>query len=203
MRMLFLALIAVCACSACSKSTVASEEELEIHIADENHGLVKTADVDDISIRVAFRPTELLVAQELGQDEPDSATLNRLYKKYSRNLYFIMSLSKRNAEALHSLDSYEEYSELLQVMSFRMNEFTTLTTSENDTIPVADFLINRTYGLASSTDLLFVFPREKIKDDEWIQFKISEFGLKTGLQTFEFLMSDIDAVPGIDRNSWK
>lgn len=181
----------------CGPNTVSTDEELQAYILDEDNGLVKKWNDGDLNVDIILRPSESLVAQEIGKGRPDTTTVSRLRKKYSKNLYFMMSVSKGDAEALHSLDGFGEYSEVLQVLSFRMNEFVRLTTSENDTIPVADFLLNRTYGLTRSTDILFVFSNEKIKDDRWIQFEFNEFGLKTGIQKFRFNTADIYAAPTI------
>ncbi len=90
------------------------------------------------------------------------------------------------------------YSDLVQTLSFRMSHYVTLTTAPADTIPVGDFMLNRTYGLSQSTDLLFVFNNEKVRGKEWIQFNLNEFGLGTGNQRFRFRTKDIETLPGID-----
>jgi hypothetical protein len=78
-----------------------------------------------------------------------------------------------------------------------MNDFVTLTTAQ-DTIPVGDFMLNRTYGMSNSTDLLFVFSRDKAKDKDWVQFNLNEFGLGAGNQRFRFRTNDIADAPGVD-----
>lgn len=78
-----------------------------------------------------------------------------------------------------------------------MNEYVMLTTSARDTIPVGDFMLNRTYGLSASTDVLVVFNREKARGADWVQINLSEFGLGVGSQRFRFSRKDLDEIPRI------
>src|SRR5690242_3057900 len=121
----------------CSGSDVLTPEELQSFILDEENDLVKTAEVNGYKIQVAYRPTDLWVQQETGDEPTDEATLTSLRKKYDSYYYFIVSLSKNEKEALHQVTGgMDQYSELVQTLSFRMAEHANLTTSAQDTIPV-------------------------------------------------------------------
>jgi hypothetical protein len=147
---------------------------------------------------VRYKPTDLWVIQEIENENFDSAKLDFLRRKYSGYYYFIVSLSRDNKEALHQVNSRVDYSELVQTMSFRMPQYVTLTTTKQDTIPVGDFMLNRTYGLSASTELLFVFSRTKAKGNSWVQFNLNEFGLGIGNQRFRFKTKDLEALPAIN-----
>lgn len=180
----------------CSVQDFKTAEELSHFVRDTKNGLTKSVEVNGIKAEVTFRPTDLWVHQELGDEHGTPDEIERLRTKYNDYYYFILSLSRNNKEALHQVQGgMEQYSELVQVLSFRMPEYTTLTTSASDTIPVADFMLNRTYGMSSSTDVLFVFNREKAKEQEWVQFNLNEFGLNMGNQRFRFRREDLDRVP--------
>ncbi|HEY9047244.1 MAG TPA: hypothetical protein VIN08_15170, partial [Ohtaekwangia sp.] len=140
--------------------------------------------------------TDLWVYQEIGKHKATPEQIDTLRKKYSQYLYFILSLSANNKEALHQAAS-DQYGDLVQTLSFRMNNYVTLTTSVNDSIPVGDFMLNRTYGMSNSTDLLFVFSKEKAKGKDWIQFNLNEFGLGIGNQRFRFEMRDLEKIPEV------
>lgn len=173
-----------------------SPQEVKAYSLDEDNGLLKSVAVDQTKINVLYRPTDLLVHQEIGDEKTDSITVKKLRQKYGQYLYFILSLSAGEHEALHQT-SGAQYSDLVQTLSFRMPEYVTMTTSANDTIPVADFMLNRTYGMNSATDILFVFSSERVKDKEWIQFNLNEFGLRVGNQRFRFDMKDLQNVPEV------
>ena len=180
----------------CSSPESLSPEALNKYIQDADHGLVQKAEVNGYTIQVNYRPTDLLVDQELHHKPADKNEIESLRKKYGAYYYFILSLSKDNKEALHQTGG-DQYSDLVQTLSFRMNNYVNLTTSATDTIPTGDFILNRTYGLSDATSLLFVFRREKAKDKEWVQFNLNEFGLNIGNQRFRFKTKDLENVPKI------
>jgi hypothetical protein len=185
---------------ACTPEYVKSEEELQSYVLDEDNDLIKMKQSKGYDIQLAYRPVDLLILQETGGNtsvEPDE--LRKLLNKYKNQYYFILSFSKDNKEALYKMDAgFDHFSDLVQKLSFGMNEHVNLTTSGRDTIYVADYVFPRTYGMGSSTSLLFAFEREKAKDDEWIQFNLSEFGMGLGRQTFRFNKKDINNAPGIN-----
>ncbi|HEY9045501.1 MAG TPA: hypothetical protein VIN08_06375 [Ohtaekwangia sp.] len=174
-----------------------SGEDLTAFAADESHGLHKSvAAANNVTIDVTYRPTDLLVYQEVGKSKTTPQQIDSLRKKYSQYLYFILSLSANNKEALHQTGG-EQYGDLVQTLSFRMNNYVTLTTSVNDSIPVGDFMLNRTYGMSRSTDLLFVFNKEKANGKDWVQFNLNEFGLGIGNQRLRFEMDDLEDIPKV------
>lgn len=196
MRCLYLTVI-LAICGACEPDRL-TPEELDIYIEDEANGLIKFVETGRSRVGVAYRPTDLLVHQDIvGTTTAEMIEAER--KKYSPYLYFILSLSTDNREALHAAEAMK-YGDLVQTLSFRMGDYVTLTTDANDTIPVSDFVLNRTYGLSNSTDLLFVFDRMKAEDKEWVQFNLNECGLGIGNQHFRFKMDDIKSIPVVTFN---
>jgi hypothetical protein len=176
----------------CRKQEFSSPDELNKFIADPEHDLKQTNELNGYKVTVTFRPTDLLVYQEIGDQHPTAAAIDSARKKYNSYYYFILSLSHGNREALNPADGLTQYSELVQTLSFRMNDYVTMTTSQSDTIPVGDFMLNRTYGISSTTDILFVFNKEKAKGNEWVQFNLNELGIGLGNQRFRFKVEDLE-----------
>ncbi len=177
MRLLVIISLALTACT----PTYLPEQELQTYIRDSE-------------------PTDLLIAQELGGEVADSFTqLTELRKKYQNYDYFILSLSKDDKEALYKADrGYDQFSELVQTLSFRMASYVNMTTAGKDTIEVADYVFPRTYGMGGATSLMFVFNKEETNGDEWVQFNLKEFGMGLGNKNFRFRREDLDNVPKID-----
>jgi len=195
MKALYLVIVAMILCIASCTPGPLTTEQYAAYIADEDNGLRKSVTSNGTTITVSYRPADLLVKQSLaGSISPDVIKERR--KQYSQYLYFVLGLSSGNRETLHAT-SGDTYSGLLQTLSFRMNDFITLTTSAGDTIPVGDFMLNRTYGMGTSTDVLVVFSGEKVKGREWIQFNLNEFGLVAGNQRFRFDVKDLRESPAV------
>jgi hypothetical protein len=183
--------------TACGLKT-RSADDLNAFVQNENNGLQKSLTSEGTRISVSYKPTDLWIHQELQNSASTQEAIESLRKKYSAYHYFVVSFSRNSEEALTQLNNMREYGELVQTMSFRMDEFVSMTTSQRDTIPVGDFAINRTYGLSASTDILFAFSKEKTTGSQWIQIDLSEFGLGVGKQRFRFDIKDLEDAPLID-----
>ena len=165
----------------------------------EENGLTKSSVSEGYQTKIVYKPTDLLVAQELkGVPVPGEDKVGELREKYGQYHYFVLSISKGDKEVLTG--GGPGFGELLQTLSFRMGALVNLTTASRDTIPVADYAFQRTFGMSSATSLLFVFPREELKEDEWIQFNLKEFGLGLGNQNFRFSANNFKNVPEINFN---
>jgi len=189
-----------CLLLGCAQQGPLSQDELQAYINDPDHGLVKTERVKDLEVKVTYRPTDLLVNQEIGDQAATPTRVAELRKRYGQTHYFLLSLSRKNQEALNPREGFSQYSDLVQVLSFRMGEFTSLVTSQADTIAVGDYAFQRTYGMGSSNALLFAFPKAEKARPEWVQFDLNEFGLGTGSLRFRFRQQDLEAVPALKFN---
>jgi hypothetical protein len=184
--------------AACSSSDYVSEEVLT-KFASENANLSKTISSNGLEIKITYRPTDLLVSQELkGVQQPSHEQVVSARAKYDPYYYFIIRLSNNGHDVLNANGlAPQTFSDLLQTISFRMGEFVQLTTPAQDTVPVADYVYNRAFGLSKATDLLFVFERVKTKDQDWIQINLDEFGLGIGKQAIRFEVDDLENTPKI------
>jgi hypothetical protein len=182
----------------CSKDYL-TEKELKKYILEEKNGLRKSVQHGDYTVDAIYRPNDLLILQEIGNSQPDSSALTKLSSKYSDHYYFILNLSKNGKEAVNPASMpYEEFSDVLQNVSFRMNELVNITTARQDTIALADFIYNRTFGMGSSSEILLVFDKKKATDTDWVQINLAELGLGIGSQNFRFEKEKLDEVPRID-----
>lgn len=181
---------------ACSSPAYLTEEELGQFVLNPDNGLLKKTEANGLEMQVYYKPTGLLVAQEL-TDLSDTTQYQVLNNKYGQYAYFILDLSANNENALYQSGSYDRFSENLQTLAFRMDQYANLTTSQSDTIPVGDFIYPRMYGMSRSATVMFVFNKEKFADAEWVSFNIAEFGMGSGNQQFRFEIEDINNAPGL------
>lgn len=187
---LFVSLLLILCC--CSSRPV-SVKQIEEYITNEANGLKKTVQMDESTISIAYRPTDLIIQQEISDEHLSSLEVDSIKRKYSDYHYFVVNISRRGKEALRMVDN-DEYGELFQTMAFRMPQYVSLTTG-SDTILLVDYAIHPTYGASKSTDLMFVF--DKLNDSDWIQFNLNEFGLGLGNHRFRFMKRDLAMVPSL------
>jgi len=182
--------------AACEKQVV-TEAGLLAYVQDKDNGLIQEKEKNSYKVRVLIKPTDLLVAQSI-QGPISKKELQTLRNNYSNYQYFLLSLSHNQKNALYGMRSgYGQFSEMLQTLAFRMDEYVQLITANKDTIPVADFIYPRLYGASPSTDVLFVFNSKNVHRARWVQFTIEEFGLGVGRQKFRFNTRDIVNAPEI------
>ena len=192
-----LTLLVIVLLTNCTPSKL-SEQELQGYVQDESNGLTKIVERKGIELSVNYKPTDLLVSQELRNRKREQTLIDSLRNKYSQYSYFVLNISKDGKEILNQSQNFDAFSQNLQNLSFRMKEYVHLTTAQQDTVPVLDFVYPRLYGMGGSTSLLFVFDQEKIEDTDWVQFNLKDIGLGIGKSHFRFETSDIENAPQID-----
>jgi len=170
-----------------------SEDELVAYIQDEANGLRQVKRANQLDIQVSYRPNQLLILQEAGP-YPDSLQLSMAHQIFDKNCYFTVDLTVEGKNALYQMGSNGSFSELLNTLSFGMSDKVLLTTSNQDTLAIQDYLFNRTYGVGASS-LLFAFEAFDPTQVKWIDFHFSEFGMHSGNQVFRFQGSNIAQIP--------
>jgi len=139
-----------------------------------------------------------LVNQEL-DDNSNKEEIKELRKKYSKYMYFNLSMSKGNHELLSTAPkNRNEFGAMVNQLAFGMGDKVHLYTQQKDTLELLDFVYPRMYGMSRSTDLLFVYPRDKENlNEEYLNFTIEDLGLFTGEIKFKIPIKKINHEPTI------
>ncbi len=181
--------------NACQPPDFLPQDELQQYILEPSNGLCVEKKVGNIRVKVSYRPTDLMILQELRYDEEEKK-FDKYYEKYDEYLYFVCQLIINGRDALYgSSPDQATFSDRLQTLSFRMDQFTHILTNQRDTIPLADFYYARNFGLSKSSDLLLVFNREKLEGADSFRLHLKEFGFGTGNLSFPFEWKAIQNTP--------
>lgn len=166
--------------SSCGK-TFDTTEEMSKYIKDEDNGYYYKKTVAGVDYVLQYRPTDVLVKQELG-DKIDAAQINKLRRKYRKYLYFNLSMSKNNQELLNGMASDKaKFGQMVNELAFGMEEKIHFYTPEKDTLAMADFIYPRMYGMSNNTSIMIVYPREsKFVTQDYLNFVVEDLGLDTG-----------------------
>lgn len=183
----FIALILLFIISSCNKNFDTQEEMMD-YIKDERNGYSQTKTINGITVNITYKPTELMVYQESVNKNYSKAKKNLLKMKYDKCIYFIVSYSKNDKEILSTIsNSREQFNSVQNTLSFQMDEKMSLVNNKSDTIPLIGFNFPRTYGMARSTNLLFVFERNStVKESSKFYFNITDIGVGIGDITFKY-----------------
>jgi hypothetical protein len=166
--------------SSCTKS-FDSAQEMNAYIAAEDNAYRYKKTVNGVDYVLQYRPTDLLVKQELG-DKHDDKQVESLRAKYHQYLYFNLSMSKNNQELLNGVARDKaKFGQMVNDLAFGMEEKVNLYTPSKDTLAMADFIYPRMYGMSNSTSIMIVYPREdKYMKQDYLNFAIQDLGLDTG-----------------------
>ena len=190
-----LSLLLLLIISSCTK-TFDTQEEMNDFIKDEDNGYNYKKTIVGVDYVLQYRPTDLLVKQELG-DEIDVTQLEKLRQKYNKYLYFNLSMSKNNQELLNGVARDKaKFGQMVNELAFGMEEKVHLYTPEKDTLAMADFIYPRMYGMSNATSIMIVYPREtKFMNQDYLNFVIEDLGLDTGDIKFKLNMQALQKEP--------
>lgn len=199
MRPLFFVLfLMICSTTLfCCKSKLVNKADLSTYLDNPANGTIKKEKVRGMDIQVKYLPAELLIAQELGRKLSTTRSVDSLRQKYQQSVYFILSLAKDNKEILSQTGDFSTYSNLLQTIAFHLDKFIFIKTATGRTVPVSNYSFLPSYGMAASNQVLLSFSADELRNANWLEFNLKEFGLNSGSLKFIFKKADIETVPAL------
>ncbi len=172
--------------NSCSKQTFKNKKELQSYIQDKDNGYLQEKTINGVQFSLLYRPTDLLVAQEL-EAESNKDDIEKLRKHYQKYLYFNLLFSVDDKELLSTVPkNRNEFGEMVNTLAFGMNDKVHLFTKAKDTIEMADYIYPRMYGMSNSTSMMLVYPRNKEQlEGKNLSLTIEDLGTSTGEVKFK------------------
>jgi len=193
---LFLALLTVIGLMSCNKKKITNREEWVASINKPENGVNKTERVGAIKAALSFRPWQLMMPKGY---KGENKTQNGDPYKLKDKLFFVLSLSANNKELLRQLP-FAQYSEMVQVLAFRMNDYVQAYPDDREPVQPLECIFQQTYGMGVANNLVIVFNKKKLLDADKIKIKIKEFGLNTGDLDFDLKTDDIKQIDNVSLN---
>jgi len=183
----------------CGQNTFDSEKELMAYVQNMDNGLHHEKYMGNVVYTLTYRPTDMLVKQVLGgqylQREIDS-----LRKKYGDYLYFNLTIRANNQELLSSrAGNRNAFGAMANQLVFGMGQKVHLISQKRDTIPMADYVYPRMYGMSNSTNMLLVYPKDtRLLMEEHFHVTIEDLGLATGEIGFKIPVKPLKNQPQLN-----
>lgn len=170
----------------CTNKTFDSSEQLLEYIKQPDNGYLYTKTVNGVDFSLLYKPTDVLVHQEL-TGEVTTTKIDSLRSKYKEYMYFTLSMSKNNQELLTNVaGDKQKFGAMVNQLAFGMEQKVHLYTPKKDTIVMADYIYPRMYGMSGATTMLLVYPREeKVTKEEFVTLTIEDLGFYTGEVKFK------------------
>lgn len=172
--------------TSCSHKKFNDSEALIDYILNPINGYILNKSVNGVEFKIIYRPTDLMVAQEIDSYR-NTKLIDSLREKYNKHYYFNLSLSKNNKALLsQQMKDQQEFGAMVKKLSFGMNQNIFITTKEKDTVRMSDYIYPRLYGLSKNTSMLLIFPKKDIENSEHIKLTIKDIGFQTGEVSFKY-----------------
>lgn len=185
----------------CGDKTFDTTEEIATFLIDEDNEYKYSKAVNGVEYELTYRPTDLLVKQELGESI-DQNRIDELRLKYNRYMYFNLSMKMNNQELLSNVvKDKDKFGQMVNDLAFGMEEKINLYTPEKDTLTMTDFIYPRMYGMSNSTSIMIVYPRDKkYLNKGYLNFTIEDLGFYTGEVKFKIKTNAIQNEPQLRFN---
>jgi len=175
-----IALLSILLLSACADKTFSTQDEMWNFIKNEDNGLIQKKVVRGVEYVLTYKPTDILVSQELSK-KWSKKQLEGLRNKYDDHIYFDLTMSKNNRELLTNVvDDSKEFGSLVNTLAFGLDKKVHLYTESKDTITMTSHLYPRMYGMTKKTSVLLAYPKAEIKTAESLTLVVEDLGFNTG-----------------------
>lgn len=164
-----------------------TEKDMYVFLAESDNGYTQKVERNGILMQLTYKPTDLLVNQELKSRKIiEKEKIDALRKHYKQYAYFMLSISTPQVDGQKDVyaslsNSFSEFSENIQRFSFQLPQYVYLTDSKGDTTYLTDFNTPRLYGFSKNLESLLVFKRPSAEGELKIQCRnlVSNLGLET------------------------
>lgn len=173
----------------------------QAYLADPAHGLTQTQQVNGIAITCVYRPTDLLVSQELTAEAttPDPAFIDSLRRTYAGKVYCSLALARDSTELEAAVSGDETaLSQTLSYLSTGIAQDVYLRgLGRPDSVAALAAAYTRQYGNTGRSTVLLAFaaPRLDVRQGFTLTYRDTQFGL--GPVHFVFPAHAIQQLPAL------
>lgn len=170
----------------------------------EKNGLTKKHKEKGLEYTVTYCPIDYMIAKEFKTNAIKSETYRHRKKDLEGFEYFKLRIRKENSKEevlMEGLQSESEYIERIDYLSYGFDENLFIVRNDfKDTVPVALYHFERTYGLVPYIDFIISFKEDTALKDNRIQFLLNDNIFGNGIVTREFNKKDILETPILKLN---
>jgi hypothetical protein len=194
--------LVIFAITSCRKSSLDYTSYMN-YLADKKNGLVKENAVNGVKVRVKYLPEAYLVYNAVKSSiEAKDTNQTEIANSYANSLTFMLTIGPDEGQQFNitrlNINSYEEFAERIQVMSFEMGSYLKLKIKEKEYSPEL-VQLETINGPERSKNFIVVFKaldesgKKMMTDDLYFVYEDELF--YTGTSKFKFRLSDIESLP--------
>lgn len=146
----------------------------------------------------AYRPTGLLVAQELASRSASAATLDSVQHAFNGKRYFSLSFSQGGAEIENQfVTNPSAFANTLAYLNTGIAEDVFLVTAAHDSVPALASAYPRQYGTTGRSTVLLIFDTHQLPPNQDMRLVYRGDRFNLGTLQFPFAAADLASVPAL------
>ncbi|WP_151087959.1 hypothetical protein [Hymenobacter baengnokdamensis] len=169
----------------------------QAYLADATHGLTHSTESNGATVTCTYRPTSLLVLQDLtGIAAASPATRDSLARAYAGKTYCTLTLARNGSEIENQfVNDPAAYQQVLSYLNTGIAADAFLATTPTDSVPAAASMYVRQYGATGHSTLLLVFDTHQLKPEQGFHLTLRGQRLGLDMLRFTFTGRDLAALP--------
>lgn len=189
--------IAVMTLCACETPKNVSVFELNEYLNDPDHGLKHRQGNGDMQLVIEYRPTDLIVKQQLS-DVVNNKEREVIKRQFDSLDYFVLRFSKNDKEVENSYVS--DPARLSEIESYFsqgiLSDLSMITPT--DTLRPVDVVYTRTFGMSRASSVLVVFKSYLVHRTGSVDLYFEDSMLATGRSKFTIDIDDVKNIPALN-----
>lgn len=175
--------------TSCSKNSLGKADYIS-YIEDPANKASVVREKNDVQYKLIYCPSDYIIAQEFKVDEVKEASFRKRENDLKDLDYFKLRIKIKNSNkevVLHNTSNEQEAKEAYEYLSYGFDQnIYTVRNAQADTIPVALYHFERTYGVVPYVDVLFAFKKDTTNKDEMLKIFINDVVFTNSTLSFEF-----------------
>jgi len=177
--------------TSCSKSDFINDEDYLDYLKSSKE-INKVIGKNELKVTISYRPTEYVIIKTIGKRHRTKKEIDSLSNKFSKYLYFILSISDRDREFLdQNLEGYEVYSQRLNLLAFNFNDVINIRTDKGEDVEIESFQLLRTFGISSNTEVIFCTSSFENQSVSNLNIVINNLDERLNGQVIEFKLNEL------------
>jgi len=173
--------------------------EYRAYLADPDHGLTHTTEANGTTVTCTYRPTDLLVQQDLANLPAATAAIcDSLARAYAGKTYCTLTLAHDGSEVENQfVNNPTTYQQALTYLNTGIAADAFLATTPQDSVPAAASMYVRQFGTTGHSTLLLVFDTHQLTPQKGFHLTLRGQRLGLGTLRFSFAGPDLAALPSL------
>ena len=182
--------------TSCDKHAQLSPSDYVSWVSNEDNGLVKTKTIDEIQVKVQYKPISYVIANEMRTNDIKKTDFDKRYEELSSMQYYNLTLDITDARNImnYKVSNPDHQQERIHYLSFGMQQDIRLE-ENGEELPCIAYHFERTYDVSKERTFLVGFKQNAKTTNATKTFVLDSPIIGVGPIKIQFKKEDIERLP--------